>query len=122
MVPRQLRQVARGLPIVALVLLSYRGLAQSSAEAMATVRIEVSTEANEVLPNPHGDLIDSGTGKSVAQFRDSVASKVRFGKYILRVREPGFKLYEREVTIDLPDVLFRVRLVVADIPHTVPLR
>ena len=120
MVPRQLHQV--GLQVLPVVLLVCHGaLSCASGESTASVRLEVSTEANEILANPHSDLVDSRTGKTIAEFHDSMASGVPYGQYTLRVREPGFKWYEREVKIAMPEVLLKIRLVVADIPHTVPL-
>jgi hypothetical protein len=80
----------------------------------ATVHVEVSNAADFVLPDPHSELLELRTGKSVAEFHNSIAKGVPYGDYILRIREPGYKWWEQTVTIRRPEVTIRAKLIVGD--------
>jgi hypothetical protein len=96
--------------------------AQSQEAPKSVVKLEVTTAAGDVLPSPKASLMDSAGDKEMAVFHHSIASGVSHGDYILRVREPGFKWYEQRIEVRRPRELVQVRLAVADILDTVPLK
>lgn len=60
------------------------------------------------------DLIEVGTHTSLnSQFNGTVAAKIPYGTYLVRVSAPGFGRSEREIHLDQPEVLLRMRLSVA---------
>jgi hypothetical protein len=79
-------------------------------------RVEVSAFSliGERLANLRIDLRESGTDKSVnSLFRDSVANKVPYGTYVMRVSAPGFRSVQREVRLLQADLQIRAQLSVS---------
>jgi hypothetical protein len=73
-------------------------------------RIEVSAFSilGERLANLRIELRDSGTNKSVdSLFSGSIAKKVPYGTYVMRVSAPGFRSVQREVRLYQPDLQIR---------------
>ena len=91
--------------------------AQKSESDTASVRVEASTQVDDILPNPNIELLNARTKKKTGEFRNSAASKIPYGEYVLRIREPGFKYFEQRISVRQPDVHVRVRLVLAEIAN-----
>src|ERR1051325_1588848 len=79
-------------------------------------RIEVSAFSilSEHLPTLGIDLRERWTGKNVSKlFKGSVANKVPYGTYTLRVSASGFRSAQREVRLEQPEVHVRAQLSVS---------
>jgi len=115
------RRSVRRLHSFLVLALALPSLSQTAKpdENKATVRVQVITEAEEVLANPRIVLLTEG--KKVAVFRNSMASAIPYGDYLLRVEEPGFRVHVQKMSIRDPLVRLTVRIIVAMNPHTVPI-
>lgn len=80
----------------------------------ASVRIDVWTMAQEVVPDATIQLLDPVKKTSVNdKFRNGIATGVPYGSYILRVERPGFRIHEETIKVDQPEVAIRVVLLLA---------
>ena len=79
-------------------------------------RVEVSAFSilGERLPTLDIDLIEVGTHTSLkSRFSGTVATKIPYGTYIVRVSAPGFRRSEQEIRLDQPEILIRIQLSLA---------
>src|SRR5262245_43290566 len=80
----------------------------------ATIRVQVITAAEEVIPDPRILLLNSA-GKKVGEFRKSQATDIPYGDYELRVEQQGFEPFKQKLRVREPDVKVTARIVVGDI-------
>jgi len=79
-------------------------------------RVEVSAFSlrGERLPTLDIDLIEVGTHKSLeSRFNGAAATKIPYGRYVVKVSAPGFRRSEHEIVLDQPELLVRTQLAVA---------
>src|ERR1700682_3286669 len=85
-------------------------------DGKASVRVEVRSVDEQVWKDARIELFqqDKKTRVDVA-FRNSVATGVPYGSYILRVFLPGFRKHEQTLGVNELEVFVRVYLAIAHI-------
>jgi hypothetical protein len=99
-----------------LILLIACSMCVAQPSKSARVSVEVWTLAEDQLRDASITLVEFGTGKSIGNFRNGRAEGIPYGQYTLHIRRPGFKFYERRVSIEGSDIFVKVVLSVGNLP------
>ena len=98
---------------------SHPALAEDDGKSSVTV--EVRTKVDETLPDSKIELFQPDKKTRVdVKFRNSVATGVPYGSYILRVFSPAFSIHEQTLRVNQPEITVRVYLTIGDIGHRGP--
>ena len=76
-------------------------------------RVEISAFSvlGERLSSLDVDLIEVGTQKTLrSKLKGTVAKKLPYGTYLMRVSAPGFRRSERQIILDQSELLVRIQL------------